>query len=201
MVAKLRGGLKWKKVGHAGTLDPMATGLLLVMFGAATAMSNEYMGLAKRYRGTVRLGVTTDSDDLDGRMVKETPVDWDEARIAAFIESMRGEIMQKPPSVSAIKVDGKRSYKQVLRGKDVEIAARPVLIYATRVIEMRSPDVTFDIECGKGTYVRSIARDLGEYMGCGGALSALRRTGIGPYSVDGAWTIAGALKQPEFRGE
>jgi len=201
VVAKLRGGLKWKKVGHAGTLDPMATGLLLVMCGDATALSDEYMGLGKSYRGTIRLGVTTDSDDLDGRVITESPVNWDGARIAKYLEGLRGEILQKPPAVSAIKVDGKRSYKQVLRGKDVELAARPVQIYAIRIIELRNPDVTFEIDCGKGTYVRSVARDLGEHLGSGGALSALRRLGIGPYTVEHAWTIAGALKQPEFRGE
>lgn len=200
VVAKLRGGLKWKKVGHAGTLDPAATGLLIVLMGDCTSASDEFMALGKSYLGTIRLGITTESDDLDGKVLGERAVNWDIKKIKEFIEAQQGEIMQRPPAVSAIKVEGKRSYKQVQRGQSVELEARSVRIDRMNIVSLDKPDITFDMDCSKGTYVRSIARDLGEWLGCGGALAALRRTRIGSYSVDNAWMIEEALKHPEFRG-
>ncbi len=200
VVAKLRGGLKWKKVGHAGTLDPMATGLLIVMFGDCTTQSDEFMGLGKSYQGVVQLGVTTDSDDLDGMIMAESDVDWNEEKIAKSLASFHGEILQRPPAVSAIRVDGKRSYKQAKKGQAVELAPRAVTIYEIKIVEMKNPFVTIDVRCGKGTYIRSIARDLGEMMGCGGALAALRRTAIGNYHIENAWRLSDALKHPEFMG-
>lgn len=200
VVAKLRGGLRWKKVGHAGTLDPMATGLLLVMFGDCTTSSEEFMGLDKEYRGTVQLGKTTDSDDLDGNVIAESPVNWNERAIEHAVMSFVGDISQRPPSVSAIKVGGKRSYKQARKGVAVEHASRPVVISEIQIVELDNPFVTLNVRCGKGTYIRSIARDLGAALGCGGTLAALRRTAIGPYRVAHAWQISEALKHPEFSG-
>jgi tRNA pseudouridine55 synthase len=201
VVAKLRGGLKWKKVGHAGTLDPAATGLLLVVFGDCTTSADEFQGLGKRYIGVVKLGVTTDSDDLDGEITSESDVRWDCAEIRRIVESFRGMIMQTPPAVSAIKVNGKRSYKRARKGEAVELAPRPVSIDEIRILELNNPFVTLDIRCSKGTYIRSIARDLGRELGCGGALASLRRTEIGSYHVDDAWSIDDALMHPEFRGQ
>lgn len=200
VVAKLRGGLKWKKVGHAGTLDPAATGMLIVLFGDCTSASDEFMALGKSYRGTIRLGITTDSDDLDGKVLGEQIVNWDIEKITEFFDMQQGEVMQRPPAVSAIKVEGKRSYRQVRHGKTVELEARAVRIDRMNIVRLENPEITFDMDCSKGTYVRSIARDLGELLGCGGALAALRRTRIGSYSVDNAWVIEEALKHPEFKG-
>ncbi|MBK6767019.1 MAG: tRNA pseudouridine(55) synthase [bacterium] len=157
VVAKLRGGLKWRKVGHAGTLDPMATGLLLVMCGDATGLSEDFMNLGKRYRGTIRLGVTTESDDLDGRITNESAVTRDTLLITEFLETCAvRSCNDRLPCCDQSR--RKRSYKQVLRGKEVDLASRPVEIYMIRIIEMHNPEVTFDIACGKGTHVRSIAR-------------------------------------------
>jgi len=200
VVAKLRGGLKWKKVGHAGTLDPMATGMLIVMLGDCTTQSDEFMGLGKRYRGVVQFGLTTDSDDLDGKVLSESAVDWDEQKIVETLDSFQGEILQRPPAVSAIRVDGKRSYKQAKKGHAVELAPRPVTISEIKIVEMKKPFVVIDVSCGKGTYIRSIARDLGEKLGCGGTLAALRRTAIGNYQIENAWQLSDALKHPEFMG-
>jgi len=200
VVAKLRGGLKWKKVGHAGTLDPMATGMLIVMFGDCTTQSDEFMALGKSYRGVVQLGLTTDSDDLDGKILTESAVEWNVSRIEETIKSFQGEILQRPPAVSAIRVEGKRSYKQAKKGHTVELAPRPVTISEIKIVEMNNPFVTIDVNCGKGTYIRSIARDLGEILGCGGTLAALRRTAIGNYRIEHAWQLSETLKHPEFMG-
>ncbi len=199
-MAKLRGGLKWKKVGHAGTLDPAATGLLIVLFGNCTASSDEFMGLGKSYRAVIQLGVTTDSDDLDGLVLRTSEVVWEENDILRALEQFRGEIWQKPPAVSATRVNGKRSYKQAKKGAAVDLAPRKVNIYDLRVIDLNKPFVTIDVDCGKGTYIRSIARDLGDALGCGGTLSGLRRTAIGPYGIDDSWKLSDAIRHPEFMG-
>ncbi|MCB9357268.1 MAG: tRNA pseudouridine(55) synthase TruB [Calditrichaeota bacterium] len=200
VVAKLRRGLKWKKVGHAGTLDPSATGLLIVLFGEMTRYSDEFMELGKSYSGAIRLGLTTDSDDLDGNIVSESEVQWNEESITSFLYSQVGEIAQKPPAVSAIQVAGVRSYKRVLKGHAIELAARQVRIDAIRVTSFRNPEIDFEMDCGKGTYVRSVARDLGEALGCGAVLASLRRTRIGGFHVRHAWAVGEALERPEFRG-
>lgn len=178
----------------------MATGMLLLLFGECTTRSDEFMELGKCYRGTIQLGMTTDSDDLDGRVLSESACEWNEDKIERAVASFQGEILQKPPSVSAIKVDGKRSYKQARKGVAVDLALRPVFISEIRIVELRNPFVTIEVSCGKGTYIRSIARDLGEMMGCGGTLAALRRTAIGPYQIDYAWQLNEAIKQTEFLG-
>lgn len=188
-------------MGHAGTLDPAATGLLIVVFGNCTSDSEKFMGLGKRYRGVVKLGVTTDTDDLDGQVTGETEVRWNVTEIENAVQQFQGEILQAPPSVSAIKIDGKRSYKRARKGEEVKHAPRPVEIEEIRIVELDNPFVTLDIRCSKGTYIRSIARDLGRELGCGGTLASLRRTEIGPYSVDDAWEIGEVLMHPEFRGQ
>ncbi len=201
VVAKLRGGLRWKKVGHAGTLDPLASGLLLLLCGDCTTRSDEFMSLGKCYTGTIRLGVTTTTDDLGGETIRESAVNWNESKIIEFLHSQVGEIMQRPPAVSAIQVAGKRSYKRVRRGESFLLEPRRVRINELNVLKMESPEVEFAVDCEKGTYVRSIARDLGESLGCGAALSSLRRTRVGQYRIEGAWTIGEALTRPEFRGD
>lgn len=201
VVAKLRRGLGWKKVGHAGTLDPMATGLLIVLCGDCTSRSDEFMELGKRYTGTIRLGITTDTDDIEGQVLTTSPVNWNEELIAEYCASQTGIIEQIPPAVSAIQVNGVRSYKQARKGNPLLLQARPVRIEAITIRALRNPDVEIDVTCGKGTYIRSIARDLGEALECGGTLTSLRRTQIGSYSSSGAWAIADALTRSEFRGD
>lgn len=200
VVAKLRGGLKWKKVGHAGTLDPAATGLLIILCGDSTTRADEFMELGKTYRAVAKLGVVTDSDDLDGEVIAEHDVQWNEWLIESELRSFVGEIAQRPPAVSAIRIGGKRSYKLARAGRAVELPERPVHVHSLDIVEMNKPFVTFEMRCSKGTYVRSIARDLGERLGCGGTLAALRRTAVGPIEVRDAWTLSAALAIPEFRG-
>lgn len=200
VVAKLRGGLKWKKIGHAGTLDPAATGLLIVLCGDSTTRTDEFMELGKSYRATVQLGVITDSDDLDGQVIEQREVQCQCDSIERQLLRMRGEISQRPPAFSAIQVGGKRSYKLARVGKAVDLPERAVHIYDISGISLDLPFVSFDVHCSKGTYIRSIARDLGEKLGCGGTLAQLRRTAIGPYHVADAFTLPLALKHPEFRG-
>ena len=191
VVKKVRWALGVKKVGHAGTLDPMATGLLIVLVGrGATRQQDRFMGLPKVYTGTVRLGETTASFDAD------TPVEETrdagavtDAQIADGVAQLTGEIQQVPPVYSAIKRGGERLYKKARRGETVEIQPRPTTVYRFDVVERRGPDLDVRVECSKGTYVRSLAHDLGQIVGAGGHLVALRREAIGPFGVAEAWGL------------
>lgn len=197
-VNKLKYALKRKdallkniKVGHAGTLDPLASGLLIVGVGKNTKKISEYQGLPKEYIGTICLGATTPSYDLETAINQTFPTDHlTEALIQNTILQFLGEIMQKPPIFSAIKKEGKRLYEHARNQEEVEIAARPVTIHAFEITAFRLPEIDFRIVCSKGTYIRSIAHDLGEALKCGGYLIALRRTKIGDFSVEDAWQIA-----------
>lgn len=201
VVNKLRATLRWQAVGHAGTLDPPATGLLLVLCGKATKRQQEFMSLRKSYRAVIRFGVTTTTDDLAGDIVESHAVaNLGEQDILQALHPFQGEIMQTPPAVSAIKIAGKRSYKIARSGKTPELTARPVKIYAMHVAQWQSPELTVTIECSAGTYIRSIARDLGRALGWGGALASLVRTAIGPYRIEHAFPLTTLLERPEFRG-
>lgn len=178
------------KVGHAGTLDPLASGLLIVCVGKNTKKISEYQGLPKEYTGTIRLGATTPSYDLETAINQTFPTDHlTEALIQNTIPQFLGEIMQKPPIFSAIKKEGKRLYEHARNQEEVKIEARPVTIHAFEITALRLPEIDFRIVCSKGTYIRSIAHDLGEALKCGGHLIALRRTKIGDFSVEDAWQI------------
>jgi tRNA pseudouridine55 synthase len=191
--------LKWKSVGHAGTLDPAATGLLIVLCGNATPRASEFSALPKEYSGVIRLGVTTTTDDLEGEVTAESTVTCTSASIQQAVERLRGEIMQIPPAYSAIKVGGKRSYKLARAGREVELAARPVTVYSFDVTATSAYDLSFVVCCSAGTYIRSLARDVGRDLGCGGTLAKLRRTAIGPYCVDCAFTLSEIqLRRAEF---
>lgn len=190
VVNKLRRLTKVKKVGHAGTLDPFATGLLLVCFASATKQVNQLMELEKEYQGTFALGSETDSHDVAGKIVNQRPVPaWSRAQIESAIQKYRGEILQVPPMFSALKRDGKKLYELARKGEEVELAARPVKIYAFDLLEMRLPEIDFRIACSRGTYIRAIARDLGRDLGCGAFLKTLRRTRVGAYTVENALSI------------
>ena len=191
VVKKVRWALGAKKVGHAGTLDPLATGLLVLLVGReATRQQDRFMGLPKVYTGTLRLGQTTPSYDADTPV--ETTADAGhvaDADLDAARDGLVGEIMQRPPVYSAIKKDGERLYKKARRGEEVEIEPRPTTVYAFDLTGRRGDDVDFRVECSKGTYVRSLAHDLGQALGVGAHLVALRREAIGPFRVDEAFAL------------
>lgn len=193
VVARVRRIANTRKVGHAGTLDPMATGLLVVGIGTATRLLTYFVGLDKQYLATIRLGRSTTTDDREGEPIGE-PADavaLDAAAIDAAVGRLTGEILQVPSSVSAIKVGGVRSYTRVRSGEEVELAPRPVTISEFTLLGASRPadapagslDLEVRVTCSSGTYIRALARDLGRDLGTGGHLTALRRTRVGPFEV------------------
>ncbi|MRI01882.1 tRNA pseudouridine(55) synthase TruB [Kriegella sp. EG-1] len=179
--------LKKIKIGHAGTLDPLATGLLLICTGKFTKKINELQGQTKEYTGTITLGSTTPSYDLETEVDKTFSLEnITEELIFKAVESFIGEIEQTPPIFSALKKDGKRLYEYAREGIEVKIKKRQVTVLEYEITEIRLPEVKFRIVCSKGTYIRSLAHDLGVVLKCGGHLSELRRTKIGVYHVNNA---------------
>lgn len=177
------------KVGHAGTLDPMATGVLLVSVGPATKLISLLQQQPKTYAAGFRLGVTSDTDDSTGSIIEETqaaPVDREvvERTLQRFV----GRIEQVPPAFSAVKVNGRRAYSKARKGEDFQLTARPVDVYRVELASYHWPELEVTIECGTGTYIRSIARDLGQALGCGGLMTALERTAIGSFTTETAIT-------------
>lgn len=190
VVRKIRGILQIKKVGHAGTLDPLATGLLIVCTGKQTRHINDYMQQPKTYTGVITLGATTATYDLESIPENEKPIEHITAnQVNAVAHSFLGDQMQKPPIYSAIKKQGVALYELARRGKEVELEERPVHIYKFEITSFIPPDISFIIRCSTGTYIRSIAHDVGAALGCGAYLSALRRTAIGNYEVNNAISI------------
>lgn len=187
VVKKVRNLLGVRKVGHAGTLDPFATGVLLICTGKATKKVPELMELEKEYVGVIELGRTTDTLDVTGTILEERPVPavtLGEARevVAGFV----GHILQVPPAFSALKVKGRRMYKLARQGKAVEAEPRPVEIFDIQVEDLSLPRMTIRVRCGKGTYIRALARDIGEALGTVAYLFGLERTAVGPYRVEHA---------------
>jgi len=192
VVSRVRRVLGLKRVGHAGTLDPMATGLLVVAVDRATRLLGHLALTDKTYTATIRLGVSTDSDDADGAVTGTVdPAGVDDAALARAMSALTGDLMQVPSSVSAVKVDGRRAYDRVRAGEQVQLAARPVTVGRFDLVTAprRGPgmiDLDVVVGCSTGTYIRSLARDLGAALGVGGHLTALRRTRVGPFTVDDA---------------
>jgi tRNA pseudouridine55 synthase len=176
--------LRGNKVGHAGTLDPLASGVLVVCVGAATRLIEYVQRLPKTYRTVVRLGARSDTLDADGRVVEaiDPPVP-DEARVRDALAGQVGTIEQLPPQYSALKVGGRRAYDLARAGQEVELAPRPVRIDRVDLLSYAWPRLELEIDCGAGTYIRSIARDVGEALGCGGLVEVLTRTRIGPFTL------------------
>jgi tRNA pseudouridine55 synthase len=171
-----------QKAGHTGSLDPLATGLLPLCLGYTTKFSAFLLDADKRYHVRIRLGETTETADAEGAVVATAPVEGvDEARIREVLAGFRGEIEQLPPMYSAVKHDGKRLYQLAREGKEVERTPRKITIYAIELVGVALPDIELVVHCSKGTYVRTLAQDIGEQLGCGGHVAALRRTGVGPY--------------------
>lgn len=193
-----------QKAGHAGTLDPLATGILPIALGEATKTVSFAVDGEKSYRFTVRWGIETDTDDAEGRPGRESARRPDRAAIVALVPRFVGEVMQVPPRFSAIKIDGERAYDLARDGEDVQLAARPVLITSLRLVDMPDADTAvFEADCGKGTYVRAIARDMGIALGCFGHVVALRRTRVGPFGEEDAVTLdeLRAATAPEAGGD
>ncbi|HSX66694.1 tRNA pseudouridine(55) synthase TruB [Nocardioides sp.] len=198
VVARVRRLAGTRKVGHAGTLDPMATGVLVLGVDRATRLLGHLMLTEKAYDATIRLGISTNTDDAEGEVTARGGAGHiDEATVRAALAGFVGDIEQVPTAVSAIKVDGKRAYAMVRAGEEVELKARPVTIHELVVHDVRpgelEPETTIDVDisvrCSSGTYIRAIARDLGAALGVGGHLTALRRTAVGPYTLEHARTL------------
>ena len=187
---KIRSLIKVKKVGHAGTLDPLATGLLIICTGKFTKKINEYMGMEKEYTGTITLGATTPTFDLESDPENFKSTDHlSEKIIQTATKKFEGDILQYPPQHSAIKKNGERLYVSARKGIAVEVQARPVTIQSFSIVKVDLPIVHFKVICSTGTYIRSLANDFGEELGVGGYMSSLRRTRIGDFHVDDAKTI------------
>ncbi|WP_316575518.1 tRNA pseudouridine(55) synthase TruB [Nocardia canadensis] len=208
VVARSRKLLRTKKVGHAGTLDPMATGVLVLGVERATKLLGQLILTTKAYTATIRLGQATITDDAEGEVTATTPAQHvTDAEIAAGVAALTGDIEQVPATVSAIKVDGERAYARARAGEDVQLAARPVTVSRFEVLARRDVadgefvDLDVEVECSSGTYIRALARDLGAALGVGGHLTALRRTRVGPFTLEHARTLeqlaaAAAAEQP-----
>jgi tRNA pseudouridine(55) synthase len=194
VVGRMRRLAKTRRVGHAGTLDPMATGVLVLGVGKATRLLGHLALTEKGYDATIRLGESTNTDDAEGEITataSAAPVT--DAALHAGIAALTGPIEQVPPQVSAIKVNGQRAYKMARKGEEVALAARPVTVHEFRILDVRRHgdliDVDASVSCSSGTYIRALARDLGASLGCGGHLTALRRTRVGPYDLAMARTL------------
>jgi tRNA pseudouridine55 synthase len=187
---KARRLLNAAKAGHTGTLDPMATGLLPVTFGEATKFSADLLTADKSYRATLRLGMSTTTGDAEGEVTQSVAVDATDESIDAAVSRFLGTIEQVPPMHSALKRDGRPLYELARAGIEVERAPRQVLIHSLRRVERTGDSLTLDVECSKGTYVRVLAEDIGRVLGCGAHLIALRRTRVGPLSLNDAVTLA-----------
>ncbi len=190
VVDKIRRHFRIKKVGHGGTLDPMATGLLVLLLGRATRLSNYIMGSDKTYEGTLHLGVTTNSEDVDGKVVAEMSCDHiTREQVENEMKKLLGDVMQTPPMISAIKRDGVPLYKLARKGQTVEREPRLIHIYEFTLLDFNPPQVKFRLRCTKGTYVRTLCADIGRALGCGAFLEQLRRTQSGALSLEKAYPL------------
>ena len=186
LVAEAKRKLACLKVGHAGTLDPFATGLLILMVGPATRLARFAAGGLKRYSGVLRLGLATSSDDITGDVLLESAPPTEIEAVQRVVRKLSGEIDQVPPQISAVKVDGERAYRRSRNGEQLTLTARRVTVSRFELTPVTPSDYSFVIECSSGTYIRSLARDLGEALGCGGCIVSLRREVSLPFSVEDA---------------
>lgn len=197
VVDRIRKAANMRRIGHTGTLDPAATGLLILCLGNATRLSEFLTGLDKVYEGIMRLGVVTDSYDMDGKVVAEHPVPpLTGEQIQKAFDAFTGDIMQVPPMVSAVKIGGERLYKLARKGETVEREPRPVTVKEFALLHYEAPDATFRVRCTRGTYARTLCHDVGEQLGCGGTLASLRRTAVGKYSIEQAKPVD-AFRTPD----
>lgn len=190
VVAKMRGICRQKKIGHTGTLDPQATGVLPVCLGSGTKLCDMLTDKDKEYVAELLLGMETDTQDTTGQVLRESPVEVSEEDVRKAVMSFQGEYHQVPPMYSALKVDGKKLYELARAGKEVERKAREVYIHEIEILEMALPVVKMRVACSKGTYIRTLCADIGEKLGCGGTMKSLKRTRVGSFSLEKAVTLA-----------
>ena len=186
VVSKLRGVLHTKRIGHGGTLDPMATGVLPVFVGRATRGVEFFEHAEKTYETVLRLGLTTDTEDITGTVLEEKDAFVTGSMLEEVLSRFRGEIMQVPPMYSALKVDGKKLYDLARAGKEVERQPRPITIHELTLLGMEADGIRLRVHCSKGTYIRTLCKDIGEALGCGGCMAALRRVQAGEYTIEEA---------------
>lgn len=198
VVAKLRGILHQKKIGHTGTLDPDAEGVLVVCLGSATKLCEILTDKDKSYEATLLLGKTSDTEDISGKILSECDVTVSEEEIKKAVLSFVGEYEQIPPMYSAIKVNGKKLYELAREGKEIERVKRPVVIYEIEILSVDVPRVTFKVTCGKGTYIRSLCRDIGDKLGCGGLMERLVRNSVNSRETGRSFTKEEALTLAEI---
>ena len=190
VTAKLRGVFGTRRIGHGGTLDPMATGVLPVFVGRATRGVEFFEHADKTYEAVLRLGLTTDTEDITGEVLEKRPVSVTEAEILGILPQFRGEIQQIPPMYSAIKVNGQKLCNLARKGKEVERPARTITIHALDFLGMEGETVRLRVHCSKGTYIRTLCKDIGAALGCGGCMESLRRVQAGSYTIDEAIPLA-----------
>lgn len=203
VVAKMRGICGQRKIGHTGTLDPAAEGVLPVCLGSATKLCDLLADRDKEYVAELLLGVETDTQDITGQVLRERPVSVMPEQVRRCAASFEGDIMQVPPMYSALKVNGKKLYELAREGREVERRARPVRIHELEVLEISLPVVGLRVVCSKGTYIRTLCADIGEKLGCGGTMQSLRRTRVGDFRLGSAITLGGLqkLKDEQRLGE
>lgn len=190
VVAKLRGICKQKKIGHTGTLDPDAVGVLPVCLGCATRLCDMLTDTDKEYVAVLRLGIVTDTQDITGKVLEEKEVLVSEAEAEKTIVSFLGEQLQLPPMYSALKVNGKKLYELAREGKEVERKARPITIHKIEILERNMPEFTIRVNCSKGTYIRTLCHDIGQKLSCGGTMVYLQRTRVGNFAVEDSVTLS-----------
>ena len=190
VVAKLRGICKQKKIGHTGTLDPDAVGVLPVCLGCATRLCDMLTDKDKEYVAVLRLGITTDTQDATGKVLAEKEVSVSEEEVRAVIASFEGEQLQIPPMYSALKVNGKKLYELAREGKEIERKARPIVVHEIAILSENMPEFTIRIKCSKGTYIRTICHDIGQKLSCGGVMVSLKRTKVGNFGIEDAYTLS-----------
>ena len=186
VTARLRRVFGTRRIGHGGTLDPMATGVLPVFVGRATRGVEFFEHAEKTYETVLRLGITTDTEDITGTVLTEAPVSFTEEQLEKTLEAFRGEIMQMPPMYSALKVNGQKLCDLARKGKTVERQPRPITIHELTLLEQGETTLRLRVRCSKGTYIRTLCKDIGEALGCGGCMEALRRVSAGEYTIDEA---------------
>ena len=197
VVARLRGICKQKKIGHTGTLDPDAVGVLPVCLGNATKLSDMLTDRQKEYVADFRLGVTTDTQDISGRILEEREVLVSPSQVREAVFSFLGDSLQVPPMYSALKVGGKKLCDLARAGKEVERRPRPVTIYSIELLREEHPDYTIRVSCSKGTYIRTLCHDVGELLGCGGVMTGLKRTRVGEFWIEQAYALEELQKLSE----
>ena len=190
VVSKLRGVFQTRRIGHGGTLDPMATGVLPVFVGRATRGVEFFEHAEKTYEAVLQLGITTDTEDTTGTVLEEKPVSVTESQFLAALEAFRGEIQQIPPMYSALKVNGQKLYDLARKGKEVERQPRTITIHQLECLEFAGTTAKIRVRCSKGTYIRTLCKDIGEALGCGGCMAALRRVAAGAYPIEEAVPLA-----------